>query len=472
MAAYRVAAWAAHRLGPVAGTRVAQSLAGRKDALRRWQGWMAAGPAGDVLWIHGASVGEALTAEPLARRLKTARPGARAILTCTSPSVPLAQLHTAFDHANYLPLDEPGPIRSLLALLRPRMLVFSRGDLWPELAAAAHQQGVPLALVGAGVRPGSGRLRWPVRAIFSGLYRSLSYVGAVTSQDAARLLRLGVRETTLEITGDPRHDQVLERIPALPPLRPVSEWAAGHNVLIAGSTDHRDEATLIEACAALRAGGWPAPLVLCPHQPNAVRCAKVAALAARAGIPASVWRGGPVDRGAACLIVERFGVLSDLYCLGGLAYVGGGFGEAGVHAVIEPAAYALPVITGPRGHSADLLELLAAGGAVALPGSRPGEALARIWLAWSQDGAARASAGLAARRTVKAGAASHTVKRLLGLLLPDDAALEGHRARHDQPGGKTRDEEIHEPAPSPDPEVGHRLRPSHLAGQDPLERRT
>jgi hypothetical protein len=93
--------------------------------------------------------------------------------------------------------------------------------------------------------------------------------------------------------------------------------------------------------------------------------------------------------------VESRGILPDLYLLADLAYVGGGFGRRGVHSVIEPAAFAVPVLTA----TAD-------GGA----------GLARQWLAWLNDTGAARAAGLAARRGLHSGAARATVDRLLPLL--------------------------------------------------------
>jgi len=104
--------------------------------------------------------------------------------------------------------------------------------------------------------------------------------------------------------------------------------------------------------------------------------------ARRLGLGASVWQGGPAQASTSCLIVQRAGALADLYALGTLAYVGGGMGSHGLHAVIEPAAYAVPVIVGPRGHRADAGVLVQSGGAVALPRRQAARALARWWETW------------------------------------------------------------------------------------------
>ena len=91
---------------------------------------------------------------------------------------------------------------------------------------------------------------------------------------------------------------------------------------------------------------------------------------------------------APLILVDRVGVLATLYGAGTMAYVGGGFGRAGLHSVLEPAAWGLPVAFGPRWReSRDAALLLEAGAAEALDGRRSaaGEELYRIWSGWIED---------------------------------------------------------------------------------------
>ncbi len=361
-------------------------------------------------------MGEALTALPVWRRLKAASPATPIVLTCTSPSSRRWPGGWPVDRADFLPPDQPGPIRVMLETLRPRLLAFSRADVWPELTWAALERGVPVALIGAAVRPGSGRLRWPVRGLLRPLYQRIAYAAAASRADAPRLARLGVRQEALAVTGDPRHDQVLERVPDWRAVRPLAAWATPGQTLVAGSTDPKDETLLLEALPALLVR-WPAArLLLCPHQPGPRRTEWLTALARRVGLVATSWREGPLQTDAPLVMVERVGVLADLYLLGALAYVGGGLASRGVHAVIEPAACAVPVIVGPRGRAADVTGLLAAGGAVALPAGNSMETLVRLWDSWLDDAPARERAGLAARAALATGAAQRTADRLLKLL--------------------------------------------------------
>jgi 3-deoxy-D-manno-octulosonic-acid transferase len=173
---------------------------------------------------------------------------------------------------------------------------------------------------------------------------------------------------------------------------------------------------LLEAFSRLRPRQLSARLLLCPHHPGGARTAWILAQARRRGIAALPWRGEPFQADANCVIVERLGVLADLYLLGALAYVGGGLSRGGVHAVIEPAACALPVIVGPRGHAEDVTRLIQAGGAAALPRGSAVTALRRLWDNWLDDPPARQAAGLAARGTLGTGAATRTATRLLELI--------------------------------------------------------
>ncbi len=369
-----------------------------------------------MIWIHAASVGEALAALPICRRLKAAAPASAIALTFTSPSAEAWPGGWPVDRADYLPPDLPRSMEAMLDALRPRLLVFSRADVWPELATAAMGRDVPVALLAATVSPTSGRLGWPVRRMFHSLYAGIAYAGAASPSDAERLARLGCRPAVLEVTGDPRHDQVLERVPDGKVLRQLVDWVATGEVLVAGSMEPTDEPPILDAFAAVHRRRPAARLLACPHDPGPRRSAHLVAAARRRGLDAAVWSGGPPHGAAPCLVVERAGALADLYPLAALAYVGGGFGAHGVHAVIEPASYAVPVIIGPWGHSTDAITLLRAGGAHALPGRHRAQGLVRLWEAWLDDAAGRMRAGLAARRALTAGAAQRSAARLLELM--------------------------------------------------------
>jgi len=187
---------------------------------------------------------------------------------------------------------------------------------------------------------------------------------------------------------------------------------------VAGSTWPADEACLLEAAA--RAGTAAPRLVVAPHEPNAAHLADLRSRVARR-LPAARTRtlsDLEADAGGAwdvCL-VDRVGVLAELYAAATVAYVGGGFGRAGLHSVIEPAALGVPVLFGPLwqgSRDARLLRDAGAGRAV-----DDAATLSDALAAWLSNETARATAGAAARAVVERGrgAADRSVSLLLGLM--------------------------------------------------------
>ena len=320
------------------------------------------------------------------------------------------------DHSDYLPPERPGVVHALLRALRPEVIVVSRGDLWPELVHGAYAGGIPVAVVGASVRPGSRRLRWPARELMRSTYEGLRFVGAVSGDDADRWIRLGAPPDAVAVTGDPRDDHVLERPSSYAALLPLIPWAHKGPTLVAGSTHHRDEEILIAALARIGTNRPEARLIVVPHEVTPESTARVARDTARLGIVAAGWTEGSPARETRVVVVERHGLLADLYALGTLAYVGGGFG-AGVHSMAEPAAYGVPTLAGPAARKERLAaRFLASGGAVALDGDHPVESLAERWEAWLAQPDVRTAAGTAARRELDTGAADRTVGALKPLL--------------------------------------------------------
>lgn len=402
----------AHGLLPAAGLvspKLRAGYAAREGVLQRLAIWSAGSrdPTRPLLWLHAPSVGEGRQAESVLVRLRRRHPEWQVAYTHFSASAEGLARRLGADVADYLPYDLPHAADAALRALSPAALVFTKLDLWPELATRAARQGVPVGLIAGTVRPGSGRLRWPARALLAPGYAALDGAAAIADEDAERLIRLGVPRDRIRVLGDPRFDSVMDRVQAVPPGDPLLRLGQGAPTMVAGSTWPGDEEVLLQAFARIRIHRGDARLVIVPHEPTASHLAAVERAAAGLGLPVPV-RLSAADAPAPLLLVDRTGALATLYGAGSMAYVGGGFHRAGLHSVLEPAAWGRPVVFGPRWtESRDAALLLTAGGADALPGfggaDKPPEALARLWEDWIVNEPHRSAQGRRARRVVEDG---------------------------------------------------------------------
>jgi 3-deoxy-D-manno-octulosonic-acid transferase len=189
--------------------------------------------------------------------------------------------------------------------------------------------------------------------------------------------------------------------------------------IVAGSTWPGDEAVLLPAFADLLVQVPTARLILAPHEPHPDHLAGIAVMARRVNLPRPV-RLSQLEHAAPSplIVVDRVGILADLYALGDVAFVGGGHHRAGLHSVLEPAVFGLPVIVGPHWQmSRDAALLIERGGALALPADGR-RALHAQWLVWHHDDGARTRAGKAGKKMVLAGrgAAERTTALVRGLV--------------------------------------------------------
>ena len=395
-------ATAAVPLFSLTNPRVRAGHRGRRAAERVLSDWARRerDPGRPLAWFHASSVGEGLQAESVIEALRALRPRLQFVFTHFSPSSePLAR-RLLVDASAYAPYDLPADIDAILDSIRPDLLVFSKLDLWPELATRAAARGVSVAIVAGTVSPGSGRLRWPARHFLAAGYASVTAAGAVAEPDAGRLIRLGVPGASVRVLGDPRFDSVVARVRAAAADDPLLRFGQGAPTLVAGSTWPDDENTLIASFAAIRADRPDARLIVVPHEPTPRRLAGLEALAAHAGLPRPA-RLSEASGPAPLLAVDTVGLLAALYGAGSMAYVGGGFGRAGLHSVLEPAAWGLPVAFGPRWHeSRDAALLRETGAAVSVNGA---DEMTAIWGSWLADAAGCSEMGRRAREVVESG---------------------------------------------------------------------
>ncbi len=361
-----------------------------------------------LIWMHAPSVGEGLQAKPVLETLRAEQPEWQLAFTFFSPSAERLARNLPVDVADYIPLDRPGDVEPVLDALQPAALVFSKLDVWPELTLAAARRGVKLGLISATVSPESSRLRWPARQWAQPAYRALDRVGTISDDDGRRLELLGARPEAIAVTGDTRYDSVAERAERLDRTRePLARLAAapdGTFTIVAGSTWPADEAVLLPAFADLLAQVPAARLLLAPHEPHPDHLAGIAERLHALKLPRPV-RLSQLEHAkpSPVIVVDRVGILADLYALGDVAFVGGGFHRAGLHSVLEPAVFGVPIAMGPHWRmSRDAGLLLDRGGAVALPADAR-HPLHSQWLVWHHDPAARRKAGAAAKKVVAEG---------------------------------------------------------------------
>ena len=384
---YRLSVNLAARTAPLAARfdkKLARGLDGRRGLAARLAAWAKAhrDPKRPLVWMHAPSVGEGLQAKPVLETLRAEHPDWQ--------------------------LDRPADVEAVLDALLPSALVFSKLDVWPELTLAAARRGVKLGLISATVAPHSSRLRWPARTWSEPAYRALDRIGTISDDDGKRLEQLGARAEAIAVTGDTRYDSVTERAERLDrtrePLLRLGEVGPSTFTIVAGSTWPSDEAVLLPAFADLLVQLPTARLLLAPHEPNPDHLAGIAQRLHQLKLSRPVRlsqlehaKPGPV------IVVDRVGILADLYALADVAFVGGGFHRAGLHSVLEPAVFGVPIAIGPHWEmSRDAGLLLERGGAVALPGDAR-HPLHSQWLVWHHDVEARRKAGAAAKAVVAEG---------------------------------------------------------------------
>lgn len=392
-------------LGARDGNKLVRTLRARRGVIERWEALAAQHRDGSrpLVWMHASSVGEGLQARPVAHALRAQHPSMQLAYSFFSPSAERFASSIGADFSDYLPFDTRDAADRLLHALRPSALVFAKLDIWPTLVERAAAHGVPVILLSGTVAPGSGRRGRFARALLHDAYHALDAVGAIDEANGERLVELGVRRDALHITGDTRFDQVWERAQRVNRESPLLQTLASHRpTLVAGSTWPADEAVLLPAWDRVRAAQPDARLIIAPHEPTAAHNAPIISWAAARGLTLSTLSAIEADipstKDVDVVLVDRVGVLGDLYALATTAFVGGGFHSAGLHSVIEPAAYGVPVLFGPRHDMSREAGLLLTAGGAASPVDIA--SLTTVLREWLPDNAGQ-PAGAQARAVVE-----------------------------------------------------------------------
>ena len=309
------------------------------------------------IWVHCASLGEFEQGRPIIEAIREQYPQYAIVLTFFSPSgYEVRKDYTGADHIFYLPVDSKKNADIFLNAVQPKLCLFVKYELWYYYLSGIADRKIPAILVSAVFNERHGFFKW-----YGGLQRKMlgCFTHIFVQDEHSKSLLNGIGISNIIVSGDTRFDRVAKAARQVVELPIAVAFCGQHKVLIAGSTWREDEVLLQKALAQLP-DNWR--LIIVPHEVHATRIAEIEKLFGNTAVKWSEWMGKTNKR---VLIVDKVGFLLQLYRYGTAAYIGGGFGKAGVHNVLEPAVYGLPCFYGPVYHQfIEAEELVKQGGAV------------------------------------------------------------------------------------------------------------
>ena len=342
--------WLRARKAPAYAKRVGERFALNHAVLQ---------PGG--IWVHAVSVGESIAAAPMIRALLLRYPQMPITVTCMTPTgseriQAMFANEPRIQHC-YLPYDLPWAAARFLDRIQPRLAVIMETELWPNHIHQCARRGIPVALANARLSARSAKGYARFAKLTRPMLEEMSLIAAQTETEAERFRQLGARPECVEVTGSIKFDLSIDPQLLIRAGQLREHWQAQDRpVWIAASTHEGEDAIVLAAHRQLLARHPDALLILVPRHPE--RFNSVFELCQRENF-ATVRRssGERVSAGVQVLLGDTMGELLFLYALADSAFVGGSLVANGGHNLLEPAALAKPVLSGP--HLFNFLEIAA-----------------------------------------------------------------------------------------------------------------
>ncbi|MHA7131621.1 3-deoxy-D-manno-octulosonic acid transferase [Algoriphagus namhaensis] len=289
------------------------------------------------IWFHVASLGEFEQAKPVISLLKKREPNRALVVSFFSPSgyePAKRKPNEDVDFITYLPLDTRAQAEEFVGTLDPYLAVFVKYDLWYEHIMELKQRQVPIFLISALFRANQNYFKSD--GFFRNLLRQLDHIFTQNEESAELLRSIGYESYT--VAGDTRFDRVLANAQKPMPFPVLSTWIAERDTVVLGSVWEEDMEILIPLINQNPGYRW----IIAPHDLNPE---KMRAWADRITLRSDYYTTAGWNESPNVLFLDTIGMLSSVYQFAKIAYVGGAFGS-GLHNILEPIGFGVPVIFG------------------------------------------------------------------------------------------------------------------------------
>ncbi|MES2776704.1 MAG: glycosyltransferase N-terminal domain-containing protein [Bacteroidota bacterium] len=353
---FLAAYWAGVRIVGLQNTKARKWIIGRRNWSAKLEKAVAGfqqndntpGIAGQTIWMHCSSLGEFEQGRPVIEKLKAGNPGLNIVVSFFSPSgYEVMKDYAGANIVCYLPMDNPDNAKDFIDIIKPTLVLWVKYEYWYYYLKEIHTRNIPLLLISGIFRPDQPFFKWHGK-----LHRDMlqHFTHLFVQNEAARELAAQiVDEKKISIGGDTRFDRVVAIAEQFQPLPLIENWLAGtKKVLVAGSTWDEDEKVLTHY-AKLHP---EIKFIIAPHNVNDAEIKEMLKLFPGAQLFSTLEQPKADAPSSSSLknvlVIDNVGMLARLYHNATIAYIGGGFGNDGVHNVLEAAVYSKPVIHGPE----------------------------------------------------------------------------------------------------------------------------
>ena len=295
-----------------------------------------------TIWFHAASLGEYEQGLPVMEKIKKEFPNHKIVVTFFSPSgYEVRKNNSIADACVYLPLDTKSNAQKFLKLVHPDLVFFIKYEYWPNYLNELKTLNIKTYLISGIFRENQVFFQW-----YGGFYRNAlkAFNYFFVQNESSKLLLQKLGFNNVKISGDTRFDRVVSILERDNSLDFIKLFKNNTITIVIGSSWPKDESLLVNY---INQTNEKVKFIIAPHNIKVEQIQELKNSITKKTVLFSEKENTDLSN-YDVLIVDTIGILTKIYSYAEIAYVGGGFGNPGIHNILEPATFGIPIIVGPN----------------------------------------------------------------------------------------------------------------------------
>lgn len=344
--------------------KMALFIKGRKDVFKTLEAKIQ--PNDKSIWFHAASLGEYEQGLPVIEKIKEKFPSHKIVVTFFSPSgYEVRKDNTVANCTVYLPLDTQKNAKQFIELANPEMVFFIKYEYWPNYLNELKKRNIKTHLISGILRENQAFFKW-----YGSFYRKAlnAFDFFFVQNESSKQLLQSLGHQNVLVSGDTRFDRVSTILEKDNTLDFIAEFKDNKITVVIGSSWPKDEEIIAQYINEY--SNENVKFIIAPHNIKTEQIAKLRALITKPTVLFSEKENQSLSD-QQVFIIDTIGILTKIYSYADIAYVGGGFGNPGIHNILEPATFGIPIVIGPNySHFAEAKALVKLEGCVSIENNK------------------------------------------------------------------------------------------------------